>query len=125
MLHLVDAKHFVSIVKETSPGILWTGKCTQKKVDPKQISVYIHECHPFKGELRRAILRTHLVLSRILLSWGSSVDAPVRFQESTGMGKPGELIPGTALCITDMAERVFLACESASRFLNSTRTLCV
>ena len=94
----------------------------EKIVDPKDDWVYIHECHPFKGELRRAILQTHLVISRIKLSWGSSVDAPVCFQESTGMGMPGAWLPGTALCITDLAQKVFLAREGASRFLNWTPT---
>jgi hypothetical protein len=66
-------------------------KRAEKIVDPEGDWVYIHECHPFKGELRRAILRTHLVISRIKLSWGSSVDAPVRIQESTGNGKAGRI----------------------------------
>jgi hypothetical protein len=89
---------------ETRSGLL---KRPEKTVDPEVVWVYIHECHPFKGELRRAFLRTHLVISRIILSWGSSVDAPVRFKDPPEMGRPGVLIPGTALCITDMAQKVF------------------
>jgi hypothetical protein len=66
-------------------------KRLEKLVDREHDWVYIHECHPFKDELRSNNLRTRLVISRIILSWGSSVDAPVRFKNPLEHGKAGSI----------------------------------
>jgi hypothetical protein len=60
------------------PNVTFGTKKSQKTVDPEPDWVYIHECQPFKGSLRSAILRTHPWLSRITLNWGSSAAVQAR-----------------------------------------------
>jgi hypothetical protein len=53
-------------------------KILKKTVDRKADWVYIHDCHPQKGRLQVAILRTYLSFPASYLSWCSSVDALLR-----------------------------------------------
>jgi len=100
----------------TLPDMTLGSKKTQKTVDPEPDWVYIHECHPFKGSLRSAILRTHPWFSRILLSWGSFFDALVRFHLRQKWDDSRRGFPGAAISITEKSQRFFRRAKVRQHF---------
>ncbi len=49
-LYVYDCKYLKFKAKTDIPVILSIRESLQKRVDPKQISVYIHDCHPLKAD---------------------------------------------------------------------------
>ncbi len=92
-MYLYDYKYFRSIGRRAAEGLFRHAKRAQKTVDLDHGSVYIHECHPFKGSPQQSFARPSVV-SCIIPSLGSIVGAPVRFAfrrkwEQRAHGFPG------------------------------------
>jgi hypothetical protein len=81
------------VVLRIKPAASQPGKRPEKTVDPEGDWVYIDQSQPLKGDLLHHLARPSAFSRIILLSWGSSVDAPVRFEarrewESRAAGSP-------------------------------------
>jgi hypothetical protein len=69
-----------------------------------------------QGLQRSAILRTHPWFSRIILSWGSSVDALVRYHLRREWDNGRRGFPGPAISITEKSQSLIRRAKVRQHF---------
>ena len=95
----------------------------QKTVDPKPNSLYIQDCHPY-GPIAQCDRARPSIISRIILSSCSSVDAPVRFLSSPEWDM-GAWIPKAAKSIPDAVPALYHDAHLCVKILNWMLDSCV
>jgi hypothetical protein len=78
IIYLIDKQDVIRDNSAVDPRPFPGLNCLQKTVDPKPNSLYIQDCHP-NGPIALCDRARPSIISRIILSSCSSVDAPVRF----------------------------------------------